>query len=69
MPSKIANPQKFLNYAGQLTDDAIRKVCIDRVRHEFCESFCCEKFPDCDVAQHDVEVMRRCTWCHLAGMN
>ncbi len=69
MPSKIANPQEFLDYACRPIDEALRKACEDHVRHDFCESFVCDKFEECGVAQHEVEMVRHYAWSRFVDRN
>lgn len=60
--------QLLVEEAAQALDHEFLRECEKQVRAKFCETQFCEKFP-CDVARHDVQMLRLCVWSRYARLN
>jgi hypothetical protein len=61
---------RLIEKGAMALDREILKECEKRVRHTFCrKGEFCEKFDHCDIAQHDMRMMRLMTWQWYAGKN
>lgn len=50
-------------------DDALRQLIKEHIREEHCETKDCDRFDQCDVAQHDCEELRKYVWKQYARLN
>ena len=64
-----ADIQRLVDEAARSMDGEIVKKCETEVRRQFCHGQFCEKFDECDVAQHDLQMMRLIVWRVYARKN
>ena len=69
MNRKSVDLSYLVEYAARPIDDMIREVTERHIREDLCEKSTCDRFEECDVAQHDVEMLRRHAWRDYARLN
>ncbi|MDD5510438.1 MAG: hypothetical protein PHI12_06495 [Dehalococcoidales bacterium] len=60
--------QNLVEESAQVLDREFLRECEQHVRKEYCEHQYCDRFP-CDVVQHNVRMLRLCTWAKYVKLN
>lgn len=61
--------QRLVEETALALDRDFRDECEKHVRRCVCEREFCDRFDDCDIAQHELRTLRLAVWSRYAKMN